>query len=348
MGKRKPPPEHFERGFGKAGWVYVARNNMHQDDVYKIGYTEKTPEGRVLGLNTEQRNRTSQIGFFSLVYACAVLDAQGCEQEFFRRVARLLESSKKEFVNAPLELIVGELLHIQKSDNYAKLAFEKCGECGVTFGFCPLPQAIQQCPACKRWFQYRPEGGTQWGVSQDGPRKSYKPRAAGKQQRSPLADSFIQLQSAVKNYAKEGHWTLDDFIAAIDCLLEVDLPPDREMVDSRPVKPPRKARYTRARLVPTSRKGWMDCPDCLSSIQLVSGVATECVECGWILPEEISMTKQSAHANSELDGNGKEVPVTEENSDEAAAALANDFGDDFVQLLISVIDSRIARAMRKR
>ena len=129
MGKKNSSPESFNRGFGKLGWVYVARNNMHRDDVYKVGYTEKTPEQRVASLNTEQRNRTSQIGFFSLMYAVAVLDAQGCEQALFTRVERVLESERKEFINAPLELIVGELLHIQKADNAKVQATRVCVNC---------------------------------------------------------------------------------------------------------------------------------------------------------------------------------------------------------------------------
>jgi len=33
--------------------------------------------------------------------------------------------------------------------------------------------------------------------------------------------------------------------------------------------------------IPTSRKGWMDCPECLTSIRLVAGQLPECPECGW-------------------------------------------------------------------
>lgn len=50
---------------------------------------------------------------FNLIYAAAVLDAQGSETALLRRLEMLKESKGKEFVHAPLELIVGEILHIK-------------------------------------------------------------------------------------------------------------------------------------------------------------------------------------------------------------------------------------------
>lgn len=38
----------------------------------------------------------------------------------------------------------------------------------------------------------------------------------------------------------------------------------------------------RRHAIPRSRKGWIDCPNCLSSIQLVTDEGTMCPECGWI------------------------------------------------------------------
>ena len=279
MAKKKPPPEHFERGYGKPGWVYVARNNMHRDDIYKVGYTEKTPESRVASLNTEQRNRTSQIGFFSLSFACAVLDSQGCEQQLFRRLGRLLEHERKEFINAPLEVIVSELLHIQKVDNSKRKAFCTCAHCGMTWGFCPLPQAIQPCPACGAWFGCTEERDPVWKFDQSSRKKSYKPKSQAATIHSPLAKAFILLQSGVKNYAYEGTWTDEEFLEEIDILLQITTPLDREVPDAKP-KTERYARRPAAR-IPHSRKGWMDCPDCLSSIQLIPDAQPLCVECGW-------------------------------------------------------------------
>lgn len=280
MGKKKQPEGHFERGYGKAGWVYVARNNMHRDDIFKVGYTEKTPEQRVKSLNTEQRNRTSQIGFFSLHYACAVLDAQGCEQELFSRLGRLLEHERKEFVNAPLEVIVGELMYIQKKDNAKVRSTAICQHCKQVMSFCPLPQAIQPCPNCAQWFATNSDASPTWALGTGMRRRNYKPKPVVFEEHSPLAIAFIKLQSAVKNYAHEGIWTDDEFIAEVDGLVSMEVPQDREIADSKPVPEPK--RYVRKRSTqPKSRKGWMDCPDCLSSIELFAGEKPECLECDW-------------------------------------------------------------------
>lgn len=282
MGKRKPSPESFNRGFGKIGWVYVARNNMHRDDVFKVGYTEKTPEERMKSLNTEQRNRTSQIGFFSLHFACAVLDAQGCEQELFKRLGRLLEHEKKEFLNAPLEVVVGELLHIQKKDNEMVRATAICQHCGKTMLFCPLPQAIQPCVFCGKLFATNPDATPTWNFKAGLRRHTYKPKPVELRTKSPLAKAFVRLQCAVKNYAYEGIWTDDEFLDEIADLLRVETANDREIPDSKPITPPAPKQARKASTKqPKSRKGWMDCPDCLSSIELIPGEQRECVECGW-------------------------------------------------------------------
>lgn len=279
MSRKKIAPEHFERGYGKPGWVYVARNNMHRDDIFKVGYTEKTPEDRIKTLNTEQRNRTSQIGFFSLHYACAVLDSQGCEQELFGKLGRVREHEKKEFVNAPLEVIVGELLRIQKKDNEKVRSTAMCLHCHQVMSFCPLPQAIQACPNCGAWFATADTATPIWTFSDGLRRKSYKPKQVIFATRSPLADAFIRLQCAVKNYAEEGIWTDDEFLDEVDSILGFSVDLDREFPDAKPVveKTTRKRRSG----LPRSRKGWMDCPDCLSSIQIFTGERAECIECGW-------------------------------------------------------------------
>ena len=252
---------------------------MHRDDIYKVGYTVRdTPEGRVAKLNTEQRNRTSQIGFFSLHYACAMMDAYGCEQQFFRRVGRLLESDRKEFVNAPLEIIVGELLQIQKADNAKFSATGICKCCQMVIRFCPLPQTIQQCPACGEWFGCDQRNDLVHGVDESGRKRSYKVVQPVKTLRSPLGNAFIRLKLVVDNYWK-GLLSEDDFIKRLDVLMKTEFEIDREASDSR-VKPIRKRRVK----PPGLRIGWMDCPDCLSSIDLTQGAI--CVECGWKLERD--------------------------------------------------------------
>lgn len=284
MASRKPPPGHFDRGFGKLGWVYVARNDLHREDIYKIGYTEQTPEQRVSTLNSAQKRHTGQIGFFQLVYAVAVLDSQGCEQELFKRIGKLLESSRKEFANAPLELIVGELLVIQKKDNGSVIARHQCGGCGMFVSFCPLPQAKHSCPACRTEFQCGPDGSTTQRVSKDArPIRYFSPGFNHEMRRhSPIAKAYLDLRSALKNYL-DGYWSDDEFSDELDDLLEVEIEFDRAQPAPKPPKPERKP-TTR---VPKSRKGWMDCPDCLSSVRVdpTGEIIYACPECGWCKDE---------------------------------------------------------------
>jgi 5-methylcytosine-specific restriction endonuclease McrA len=44
---------------------------------------------------------------------------------------------------------------------------------------------------------------------------------------------------------------------------------------------PQRATPARRHAIPRSRKGWMDCPNCLSAIQLAMDEDTICPECGW-------------------------------------------------------------------
>ena len=284
MAKQKLPPEHFARGFGKPGWVYVARNDMHREDIYKIGYTTDTPESRVQKLNTEQRNRTSQIGFFSLMYACAVLDAQGCEQTLFERIGRLRESERKEFVNAPFELIMGELLHIQKRDHQKTVATEACQACGTVMRFCPLPQVVHFCHCCGARFQCSSDGRLSVPIASINRMKSYTPNpdAFLSTRRSPLAELFVRSQSAVNKFL-EGEISDEEFVDEIGEWRFYAPPLDRAPPQPKPPPTARKPRV-RASQIPTSRKGFMDCPQCLSSVRLDPKLEPECLECGWSGP----------------------------------------------------------------
>jgi len=285
MAKKKPSPEHFERDRGEPGWVYVARNDMHREDIYKVGYTTKTPKYRVALLNSNQRNRTSQIGFFTLIYACAALDAYGCEQALFARVGRLREAERKEFVNAPLELISGELLQIQKRDHQKKKATLACHTCGTVISFCPLPQVVHFCPKCGTRFQCTADGRLRVPDPTINRVQSYAASSDAflPSRRSPLAEAFVRLQARVRKFAIDGELTDDEFMEEMGAWQLYTPPMDR----ARPVRkpPPAKRKQTnKTTPLPTSRKGWMDCPRCLSSVQVDPDETPKCVECGW--PEE--------------------------------------------------------------
>lgn len=284
MARKKLPESHFERGFNQLGWVYIARNDIHKEDIFKVGYTEKTPEERVNSLNTAQKRHTGQIGFFQLIYAVAVLDSQGCEQALFKRVEKLKESPKKEFVNAPLELLIGELLNIQKKDHARVSKKCICSSCGQVVSFCPLPQAKLTCSFCEAEFQVLPDGVTTQRISKDARPVSYFAPGLNLEMRrhSPIAKGFLEFRIAFSNYLK-GIWSDEEFFSESERLLEVEIGFDRTQPAAKPIKPARQ-RTTRP---PMSSNGWIDCAQCLSSIPLdpTGAIIWPCYECGWC-PDE--------------------------------------------------------------
>ena len=55
------------RHSGLPGFLYLARNDQHIGDLYKVGYTTQEPDARVAMLNEELSN-AGDIGSFRLVH----------------------------------------------------------------------------------------------------------------------------------------------------------------------------------------------------------------------------------------------------------------------------------------
>ena len=144
---------HFNRHQGLPGWVYVARNEMHQTDVFKVGYTTANPEVRVKGLNTEQRNRTSQIGFFDLVFKRPVINAYGAEQRLFTIIDSYRVSKGKEFFRMPLDELAAAVVAAVHETNEKTVAFQHCPACSAVVRFTPLLMVTHTCPACRSGFR---------------------------------------------------------------------------------------------------------------------------------------------------------------------------------------------------
>lgn len=106
----------FQKNHGKPGWVYVTRNDLMREDIYKVGCTaQQHPEKRTSQLNSGAAQTEHRASGFSTSFL-QLLCSSSHEAALLRRVEVLKESRGKEFVNAPLDLILGELLHIQKKD----------------------------------------------------------------------------------------------------------------------------------------------------------------------------------------------------------------------------------------
>lgn len=275
MASRTPPQEHFNRGFGKPGWIYVVRNDLLREDIYKVGYTLRSPDVRANELNTEQRGGTSRIGFFSLVFAAAVLNAQGAEAALFRRLQPVRESSGKEFVNAPIELIIGEMLHIQKVDNEASVAFKACPTCGTVIKFCPHPSVRHICTLCKSAFRSTATGeviagagNLRFGKTFVLPTEKFSASA-----RSPLANAFLGLRNAVRQYCSQ-QIGAKAFLIEVEHWSSMEPPLDRSPPEPR-AKPTRMA--SKPKRKERLQDGYRECESCLA---VYRPDIENCPECG--------------------------------------------------------------------
>ena len=125
---------------------------MHLPDVFKVGYTTATPRERVKGLNTEQRNRTSQIGFFKLVISRPVIDAYGAEQKLFAAIAQYRVSKGKEFYCLPPDELAAAIIAAATEVNERVVATQNCPSCGAVVRFTPLTMISHACQACGTRF----------------------------------------------------------------------------------------------------------------------------------------------------------------------------------------------------
>lgn len=270
----------FNRNHGKPGWLYIARNDLMREDLYKIGCTaQRYPETRTTQLNSEQRGGTSRIGFFNLIFAVAVLDSQGCEAALLRRLEVLKESKGKEFVNAPIDLIIGEALHIQKRDLETAIAIAPCPACQGNNKFPAHPYVRYGCGRCHAPFVFVAPGITRHATDQDRHWKVYSAiEKAAPASYSPLAEAFLQMRDAARAYA-DGKLSTKDFHERVKHWVDHDPPLDRSPLLYQKPPAPQKSRAKLAKL--KTRKGWVECPECFCSIEPDMDGLAICLECGW-------------------------------------------------------------------
>lgn len=270
----------FNKNHGKPGWLYIARNDLMREDLYKVGCTsQRHPEARTTQLNTEQRGGTSRIGFFNLIFAVAVLDAQGCEAALLRRLEILKESKGKEFVNAPLDLIVGEALYIQKRDLEAVTAIAPCPACHGNNKFPAHPYVRFGCGHCRSPFVFVEPGITRHATEQDRHGQVYSAiKQMDPAEHSPLAKAFLQLRNAVRAYAN-GQLSGVDFQVHVKHWINYEPPLDRSPLLYQ--KPPTSRKPRTRPLKLKTRSGWIECPKCFCSVEPDMDDLAICLECGW-------------------------------------------------------------------
>lgn len=94
-----------EKHYGKAGYIYVARNDAHRANIYKVGLTTRNhPQWRINELNKEARC-TGHLGYLALVDSYRVTDCGRTEQRAHELLSGFRCTPCREFFEADLSVI---------------------------------------------------------------------------------------------------------------------------------------------------------------------------------------------------------------------------------------------------
>lgn len=94
-----------EKYYGKAGYIYVARNDAHRANIYKVGLTTRNhPQRRIDELNKEARC-TANLGYLALVRSYRVKDCGRTEQRAHELLSSFRCDRFHEFFEADLSVI---------------------------------------------------------------------------------------------------------------------------------------------------------------------------------------------------------------------------------------------------
>lgn len=151
---------HFERHARTPGWLYVARNEMHAPDLYKVGYTVTGPESRMRWLNRETAGVTAAVGQFRCVHKRKVPRSREAEREVFRRLAQYRVQTHREFFRAPLR-VVNEVVDAV-ADELAVRVAEAPASIHATCPGCGRSQLVDAAMIDGQTYLYCPPCGTAW------------------------------------------------------------------------------------------------------------------------------------------------------------------------------------------
>lgn len=155
--------EHFRRHAFTPGWLYVARNELHAADLFKLGYTTISPQARIRTLNAEGQGVTTAIGRFQLVHSRAVPMSYTAEQEVFARLAQYRVTGAREFFRGSQALIIEAVDGV--ADEAAGLNSAQTPGKRVTVATCPDCGRVQQyeaAPFVSEVSLYCPPCGNAW------------------------------------------------------------------------------------------------------------------------------------------------------------------------------------------
>ena len=103
---------------GHYGIVYIARNDKHPQNVYKIGGSARNVDERMAELS----NETATIGTFKSKAFFPVADWEAAEAKCHQKLAAFRMHAKKEFFEGPYDQIlpwVQSICEIYKPEGYA-------------------------------------------------------------------------------------------------------------------------------------------------------------------------------------------------------------------------------------
>lgn len=142
---------HFTRHATTPGWIYVARNDLHAPDLYKVGYTTVSPRARMATLNQQGEGVTVAVGEFRLLHARRVPKSYTAEQQVFDRLAVHRARRYREFFQAPLSTVLAAVNAV--ADEMAQAGELPASTClpipmpGPVFGAVRVTDTCQKCGA---------------------------------------------------------------------------------------------------------------------------------------------------------------------------------------------------------
>lgn len=89
----------------ECGWVYIVRNPWHRDNIYRVSCTRHSPLKKVESLNAVQRQLTSQIGFYGLVYCVGISDVVTFQNCLNRHLSQYRIKGSRVFYDASLDTL---------------------------------------------------------------------------------------------------------------------------------------------------------------------------------------------------------------------------------------------------
>jgi len=87
------------------GAIYIAKNSLDGDDVYKVGMTQRSTEERMRELTSE----TSNLGEYEAIGSVIVNDVSEAEKECHSRLRHYRIQANREFFKAPLKILISAI-----------------------------------------------------------------------------------------------------------------------------------------------------------------------------------------------------------------------------------------------